>query len=92
MILHKTERSDSEKHLKTRKDPWQHPVKSDHAMGIYNFTIQATMQEHSQKHSDRNDQSDVCTKSNRINYKVKHEMLQSKRKDAAGTIKTKYIL
>lgn len=61
-------------------------------MGLYNFTIQATMQEYSQKHSDRNDQSDVCTKSNWMNFKVKHEMLQSKRKDAAGTIKTKCIL
>ena len=44
-------------------------------MGLYNF-IQC-------RSIHRNDQSDVCTKSNRINIKVKHEMLQSKRKDTA---------
>lgn len=49
------------------------------------------MQEHPQKHSDRNDQSDVCTKSNRINYKTMHEILQSKRKGTAGTTETKRI-
>ena len=63
-------------------------------MGLYNLQYKqpSTMQEPPQKRSDRNDQSDACTKSSRINFKMQHEMPQSKRKDTAGTIKTKCIL
>lgn len=54
-------------------------------MGLYNLQYKQPCRS---IHRNDQDQSDVCTKSSRINFKMQHEMLQSKRKDAAGTIKT----
>jgi len=53
LILHKTGRSDLEKPLKTRKDPWHDPIWPDAAMGLYNLQYKqpSTMQEPPQKRS-----------------------------------------